>query len=537
MAPRRLGNVENWWSCVGHSQVTSGRSGTALGPVLSGAVRELPGRSLIHLMESAVRRHRHAEAVRTANGGLSFQQLWDRVADHASALVESGIGPGEFVVLWAHRTEEIIAAALATMAVGAAYVPIDPRYPDARVAAILTEADPAVLLVDDEMDGPPADLPVPVISLRSVARTRPSAPLVPRPAPDDAAYLLFTSGSSGRPKGVVVEHRSLVNYCTWWSGVVGCHSGGTPVFGSLGFDHTITTLWPTLLGGAPITLCNGLWDTAPLLTPPGSPHAAIKFTPSQLRFLEQTARPDYRHACRILVLGGEVLEPSLIEPIAERLTGVRLVNHYGPTETTVGVCWHEFTSDEIGGGSSVPIGRPIHNTRIYITGPDLRPVALGEAGELVVAGTPVARGYLRGGGGGFLDEAELGGPPGRAYRTGDQVRLRLDGAVEYLGRLDRQVKVNGHRIELDELRHGALAVEGVADAAFTVTDELMQRVEAFVVCAPGTDPEQVAALVRAVLTQRVPAAVVPRTVTIVPEIAMTVHGKHDLAAVRRLPRA
>ncbi|WP_169736694.1 amino acid adenylation domain-containing protein [Pseudonocardia spinosispora] len=518
---------------MGHSQVTSAHRGPAPGPVLSGAVRELPGRSLTHLMERAVRRGPHAEAVRTANGVLSFQQLWDRVADHAAALVESGIGPGEFVALWAHRTEEIVAAALATMAVGAAYVPIDPRYPDARVAAILTEADPAALLVDDELDGPPNDGAVPVISLRSVARTRRSAPLEPGPAPDDAAYLLFTSGSSGRPKGVVVEHRSLVNYCTWWSEVVGRHRGGTPVFGSLGFDHTITTLWPTLLCGAPITLCNGLWDTAPLLTPPGSPHAAIKFTPSQLRFLERTARPDYRRACRILVLGGEVLEPSLIDGIAERLADVRLVNHYGPTETTVGVCRHEFTADETGDGSSVPIGRPIHNTRLYLTRPDLGPVAFGEPGELVVAGTPVARGYLRGGRGGFLDEAELGGPPGRAYRTGDQVRLRPDATVEYLGRLDRQVKVNGHRIELDELRHGALAVDGVADAAFTVTDEFMQRVEAFVVCAPGTDPGQVSTQVRALIARRVPAAVVPWTVTVVPEIAMTVHGKHDLAAVRR----
>jgi len=332
----------------------------------------------------------------------------------------------------------------------------------------------------------------------------------------------------------MVEHRSLVNYCAWWSSVVGADTGGTPIFGSLGFDHTITCWWPTLLRGAPLTLCGGLWDVERLLRPPGTRYSAIKLTPSQLRFLERTGRPDYRQACRIVVLGGEALEPSLLEEISGRLRGVRLVNHYGPTEATVGTCWHEFSPTGLGGASAVPIGRPIWNTRLYVVGADLRPVPPGEAGELVVAGAGVARGYLAGGGG-FLDKSELGEAPGRAYRTGDQVALRPDGVLEYLGRLDRQVKVNGHRIELDELRHNALAVTDVADADFAVAGDPLQYVEMFLVCASGADPDRVAAEVRALLQRRMPAAAVPKKVTIVPEIGITVHGKRDPAATRPAP--
>ena len=289
-----------------------------------------------------------------------------------------------------------------------------------------------------------------------------------------------------------------------------------------------------------MVLVPGPWDREPLFGRP-HPYDAAKVTPSHAKFFERTMRPDYRSFSRVLVFGGEALEPALLASLGDRLAGVRLVNHYGPTETTVGCCAYLFDSRTTPALPTVPIGRPIWNTRAYVVDDAGRPAGPGESGELVIAGRGVARGYLGAapGAGGFVDEADVGDRPGPAYRTGDVVERLASGDLLFLGRRDEQVKVSGHRVDLRELRTVARQVPGVADVAVLDGEGDVDRVEAFVVAAGdagATDPGLAHALRRA-LAAAVPPPAVPHRVDVVPELVVDANGKCDLAATRRLARS
>lgn len=558
--------------------VTSTVSSVAHPSMLSGAVRRVETDSVVRMVRDHARLRPDAVAVESAGQVVTFRQLWCGVLSVAAGLEEAGVGPGDRVALWADRTAGVVTGALAVMALGAAYVPIDPAHPGDRTAAVLAGADPAALLHDG---GPAAarlpEVRVPVLdvgellgagaggasgalgsagSAGSVGGGGPvggagvvAPPERVLPGPEDIAYVVFTSGSTGAPKGVMVPHASLANYVSWCGELVGVGGSGSPLFASLGFDLAMTSLWVPLARGLRVVTVSGLHDQETLFGAREDPYTFVKLTPSHARFFDVLAEPPrYDLATRLLMFGGEGLDPALIASLGDRLDGVRLVNHYGPTETTIGCCAYAFDSAHVPTTPTVPIGAPAWNTRAYVVDDQLRPVAPGQPGELVIAGRAVAAGYLGGRdtGAKFLDERDLGCAAGRAYRTGDMVELLPEGALLYLGRGDDQLKVNGHRVELGELRHHVLAVPGVADAAFDIVRGPVDTLELFIRTKDATAPASATAApadrapasdfpdtVREALAEKLPSALVPESVRVVPDIVFNANGKCDVAATRR----
>lgn len=503
---------------------------------VSGAVRPVEEASVVHMVVRHVRTRPDTVAVRSAHRALTYRELWRRTLVVAAALGEAGVVAGDRVALIAARTPDTVAGALAVMALGAAYVPIDPEHPGERTAAVLAGAAPTALLHSgpDATEGLPARS-IPFIDIAALPDADAPDLSATLPGPEDIAYVVFTSGSTGIPKGVRVPHASLANYVSWCGELVGSEGTGSPLFGSLGFDLAMTSLWLPLAQGRTVVTVAGLWDQKTLFGERPEKYTFVKMTPSHARFFDVLAQPPrYDRVTRLLMFGGEGLDPALIASLGDRLDGVRLVNHYGPTETTIGCCAFPFDRATLPATPTVPIGRPAWNTRAYVVDDQLRPVGQGSPGELVIAGRAVAAGYLgpQPSGERFIDEAELGGAAGRAYRTGDTVELRPDGTLLYLGRADDQLKVNGHRIELGELRHHVLSVPGVADAVFDVVRGPIDTLELFVrpVAASGVDG--LADAVRSALTTVLPSALVPEAVHTVPEIVVNANGKRDVAATR-----
>ncbi|MEV1025791.1 amino acid adenylation domain-containing protein [Streptomyces sp. NPDC050264] len=502
---------------------------------VSGAVRPVADASVVHMIARHARTRPDAVAVRSAQQTYTYSALWHRTLVVAAALEEAGVGAGDRVALIAARTPDTVVGALAVMALGAAYVPIDPEHPGERTAAVLAGSAPSALL---HAGSGTADLPAPRIPFLDIADLPDAnAPdrLAALPGPEDIAYVVFTSGSTGTPKGVRVPHASLANYVSWCGELVGGDGTGSPLFGSLGFDLAMTSLWVPLAQGRTVVTVAGLWDQQTLFGERPRPYTFVKMTPSHARFFDVLAEPPrYDRVTRLLMFGGEGLDPALIASLGDRLDGVRLVNHYGPTETTIGSCAFSFDRTTVPSTPTVPIGRPAWNTRAYVVDDQLRPVPRGSAGELVIAGRAVAAGYLgpQPSGNRFIDEAELGGPAGRAYRTGDVVELRPDGTLLYLGRGDDQLKVNGHRVELGELRHHVLSVPGVADAAFDIVRGPVDTLELFVRPTGAGGPADLATVVRSALARVLPSALVPEDVYAVPEIVVNANGKCDVAATR-----
>ncbi|MGH9090984.1 MAG: amino acid adenylation domain-containing protein [Acidimicrobiales bacterium] len=476
----------------------------------------------------------------------TYAQLWDDASHLAGALREAGVERGDQVAIWATRTAGVVSAAVAAMSLGAAYLPIDPTYPAARVRRILEVGQPRVIVCADAQSLV-GSLPrgVPTMDLHAGSR---SAPLErPVAAPADVAYTVFTTGSTGLPKGVLVSHRALGNYLGWAQELTDFGpEDATPCFASLGFDHAVTCLWLPLMVGGSVQLIPDSWDPRPWLAPRERPFAFIKITPSHVRLFERIARPDYREVTRTVMFGGERLDAAMVASLSPRLDGVRLLNHYGPTEATVGCTAYRFDVGDVPAEGSMPIGVPVWNSRAYLVDEHLSPVPAGEEGELVLGGACVAEGYLGGGDedrARFLDEAAVtgagatagaaaaDGERSRAYRTGDRCVVR-DGVVHYMGRLDEQVKVRGHRIEIQEVHDLVVSVDGVQDAAVVVSQAGLGGLELFVTTEDGADDPVARVLEH--LRANLPAAAVPGHVLVVPHLVANAHGKFDPDATRAL---
>lgn len=527
--------------------------------ILVGAAADIGRRTVVDAVAEHARTRPDAPALYEGDQpAQSYAELWDDASRLARALQEAGVGRGDQVAIWATRSAPVVAAMVAAMALGAAYLPIDPTYPAARVRRILEVGDPRVIVCADAR-ALAGSLPpkVSVVDIHAGIRSEPVA--APAAAPTDVAYTVFTTGSTGLPKGVLVSHRSLSNYLGWAQELTSFGpDDATPCFASLGFDHAVTCLWLPLAVGGSVQLIPDSWDPRPWLAPRERPFAFVKITPSHVRLFERIAQPDYRAVTRTVMFGGERLDASLVAGLAPRLEGVRLLNHYGPTEATVGCTAYRFDAGSVEGEGALPIGTPVWDSRAYVVDADLRPVPAGDEGELVVAGACVADGYLGGGdddrarfvaesamGGGWIGAGDDGGSGGRgsgngdarAYRTGDRCVLR-DGVLHYLGRLDEQVKVRGYRIEIQEVHDLAVAVSGVQQAAVAVSRAGLGGLELFVVPdAPDAGNAGDDGLVTRILEHlraNLPAAAVPAKVLVVPQLVANAHGKWDADATRAL---
>ncbi|MBT8193571.1 MAG: amino acid adenylation domain-containing protein [Acidimicrobiia bacterium] len=379
-----------------------------------------------------------------------------------TARIAAHITPGTVIGVCLGRSAEAVMAMLGVLRAGAAYVPIDPTWPEQRISYVLEDAGCARVISDRELD-----LPVPAVPLASLTSSEGPAADLPGIRSGDLAYILYTSGSTGRPKGVMIEHGSLAHYLTWASGFYDAGDRiSFPLFTPLTFDLTVTSLFVPLVSGGSIIVypeTGGPADTAVQRVFADDAVDIVKLTPSHLALLPDMDLSTSR--IRQLILGGEDLTTAVAKRVHDRFGGrVKIHNEYGPTEATVGCIVHTYSPDD-DVLPSVPIGRPIPDMRAWVLDDAGQPVPFGVPGELWVAGAGVARGYVgspaltaeR-----FVANEHLGEP--RMYPTGDIARLRPSGTIEYLGRRDDQVKIRGARVELGEVE-AALAAHPLVTAA------------------------------------------------------------------------
>ena len=475
-----------------------------------------------------------AVAVSAGAEQLTYRELTARADRLAATLRAAGTGPGDLVGLYLDRTAELPVALLAVLAAGAAYLPLDPGYPQERLAQVLADSGAALLLADREPAPELAAVAPAVLRLDHAATLQDAAAPATRPGPDDLAYVLYTSGSTGRPKGVAVGHRALVNLLTSFADRLG--SGPQDVWlglTSLSFDISALEIYlPLVTGGRLVIAPDGLAvDGAGLLRlirREGVTH--VQATPSGWRVL-LGAEPG--ETGLVALAGGEALPLPLAREL--RAAVARLFNVYGPTETTIWSTCAEIPRSP----SAVGIGRPIANTRAYVVDEQLRPTPLGVPGELLLGGDGVARGYL--GRPGLTADRFVPdpfGPPGaRLYRTGDLAAWTPDGDLDFLGRIDNQVKIRGHRIELGEIEARLLEHPAVAEAAVAVHEDAAGSpfLAGYLTVAAGAG-EPAAAELREHLLRTLPAAMAPQRFVRLERLPLTPNGKLDRRALPVPPR-
>jgi aspartate racemase len=487
------------------------------------------------LFEEQVRRNPSAVALVFKDRQLTYDELNKRANRLAQHLKKQGVGPEVIVGLALDRSVEMIVGLLAILKAGGAYLPLDPSYPRERLAFMIEQTNARIILTQKHLvERLPSSqaslivLDVESSDLQSEDERNPDT----AGAPENLAYVIYTSGSTGQPKGVSVTHRNVVrlvketNYARLASDEVFLQ------FAPVTFDAATFEIWGALLNGARLvvpapgieSLANlgdtmqrhkvtTLWLTAGLF------HQMVDSELEKLQGLNQ------------LLAGGDVLSVPHVEK-ARRLLGCQVINGYGPTENTTFTCCERVTQENV--GTSVPIGRPIANTEVYVLSRDMQLVPVGVAGELFIGGDGLARGYL--GAADATAEKFLPNPfatkPGeRIYRTGDQVRYRSDGSIEFLGRLDQQVKIRGYRIELGEIELALSQHNAVRECVVTSQTSKLgeRRLAAFVVPVAG----ETAAVdeLKKFLNEKLPEYMVPSFIGTVDQLPLTENGKIDRDAL------
>ncbi len=498
------------------------------------------------LVQAQVQRTPQAVAVTDGESVLTYAQLDAQANQVAHFLRSQGVGPDDLVGVMMHRTPDVVSSLLGVLKAGAAYAPMDPTYPAERIRYMIQDANIRVLLIDgdvrrdagwwDVLQAALAD--VLVISLDHPAIvSQPTTSPAPLAAPHHLAYVIYTSGSTGRPKGVMLEHRNVVNYLTWCQHAYPVGQGvGSPVHSSISFDLTVTSIFTPLISGGAVRLVRedagieGLGEA--MLESDG--FSLVKLTPAHLELLSQQISPQQAATCtRAFIIGGEALMPGHIAFWREHAPEVKLVNEYGPTETAVGCCVYTASPD-VRYESSIPIGRPIINARLYVLDEYLEPVPIGVPGELYIAGAGVGRGYLhqpdltaeR-----FLPDPFNSEPGSRMYRTGDLARHTIHGELEFLGRIDYQVKVRGFRIELGEIEANLAEFPGLRDVIVLAREDTpgQKRLVAYVRAAAGTEVRL--SELREFLRDRLPEYMIPAAFVVLDEFPLTPNGKVDRKAL------
>ncbi|SDP55200.1 amino acid adenylation domain-containing protein [Streptomyces sp. cf386] len=502
--------------------------------------RPLPDPTVRALFEAQASRTPETPAVLHGDTTLTFAELDARADRLASALTERGAGPESVVAVALPRSPDLVTALLAVLKAGAACMPIDPGYPPDRIALMLDDAEPRIVICDAstaqqlnikrELICPPD----------AEAAVRQLPPL----SPEHPAYVIFTSGSTGRPKGVIGTQQALANRLAWGR-ELGAGPGGVRVSKSpLSFIDGLTELLGALAAGEAVALADDEATGDPTaLAALADRHRATLLTavPSLYTTLVESAPPGAFSSVRTWISSGEPLSGELASAITRRWPQARLVNLYGCSEAAGDSLVH--VPD--GGDGPVPLGRPIANTRVHVLDPFLRPSPVGAVGELYVAGAGLARGYLnQPGRTAERFVADPFGPPGsRLYRTGDLARLRADGTVEFLGRADDQVKIRGFRVEPGEIEAAARALPGVVRTAVVVREDgaAPRRLVAYVVggAAEAAQEAQSASpsptldpvTLRRALAERLPAHLVPSAVVVLDALPLTPSGKLDRRAL------
>ena len=498
--------------------------------------------ALHHLFEHAAHTFPHAPALVCQHQTLTYQQLNERANQLAHALLQHGVGQDTPVALYLERSVDLVVGMLGILKAGAAYLPLDPALPQERLRFMLQDSRaPLLVSVAPLAEALGAVLPTLLLD-RDAPTLQAQSALNPDPpvAPSHLVYVIYTSGSTGRPKGVLIEHAQLLNYV---QGVqarlrlpVGSHFASVSTFAA---DLGHTAVFAALCSGGCLHLISsecamdpGLWQEY------FATHRidCLKIVPSHLQALLSGGVTADMLPRGVLVLGGEASRWEFVERIRQAVPSLRVLNHYGPTETTVGVLTYEVGaagSERPAGSGTVPLGRPLPNSRVYVLNGQGQPVPLGVAGEVFIGGSGVGRGYL--------NQPELtrerfvtdvfGGEVGaRMYRTGDLARYLPEGTLEFLGRVDHQVKIRGHRIELGEIESVLLSHPQVREAVVVAREEPGGSL-----CLVGYVVEAGAGLevegLRGYLKERLLEVMVPSALVVLGRLPLTANGKIDRGAL------
>ncbi len=470
---------------------------------------------------------------------LSYAELNTRANQLGHFLRKQNVAAGSLVGICLERSLDLIVAVMAVMKAGGAYVPLDPSYPKERLALMLEDSGAGLLLTRDSLRERIADFNGRVISFdsaRAAINQEPTANLTDGASLSDLAYVIYTSGSTGKPKAVMIEHGSLANFANSMGEQYAIRSADRVLqFASLCFDTSAEEIYCALARGATLVLRNDAMLTSP---------KQFLQTVSQLGITVLDLPTGYWHhlvtavceddlpipdSLRLVILGGEQAHADHVEHWLDRAGGrAQLLNTYGPTEATVVTTSFDLSNWKA--GEPPPIGTPIRGTSVYVLDRTMKPVPIEVPGELYIGGRGVARGYLNRPE--LTAEKFLDNPfgAGKLYRTGDLVRYLPDGNLEFLGRVDNQIKVRGFRIELEEIEQAIKSCAGIDDAAVTARKDSLgdYRLCAYLVF---NDASRSVSELRSSLKRLLPAHMMPATFTVLPSLPLMPNGKVDRQAL------
>ena len=468
---------------------------------------------------------------------MSYRELDEAATRLAHVLAEQGVGAGQSVALLFSRSAEAVMAILAVLKTGAAYVPIDPAVPDARLEFIVNDAAPAAAVTTAELRSRLDTFSLPIVDMNDSRIDMASTTPLPAPAADDMAYIIYTSGTTGVPKGVAIAHSNVTELLESLDAGMEISNQVWSQWHSLAFDVSVCEIWGALLYGGRLVVVSESVARSPedfhaLLV--DEQVSVLSQTPSAFYALQSAdaLQPEMGRRLNLeaVIFAGEALETHRLLPwVSNHHPGSpRLLNLYGTTETTVHASFREIGESDLDTSAS-PVGSPLAHLGFFVLDGWMRPVPAGVVGELYVAGSGVGIGYL--GRAGLTATrfvaCPFGAPGAQMYRTGDLVAWHNDGQLEYLGRADEQVKIRGYRIELGEVTAALGALDGVEQAVVIAREDRPGDKRLVGYITGSVDP----ATARKALGERLPAYMVPAAVVAIDAIPLTVNGKLDKRAL------
>ena len=482
-------------------------------------------KSVCRLFEEQASRNPDKISISFEGIELTYSELNKKASKIAGSLRDKEVGHEVIVGIMASHSIELVAGILGIMKAGGAYLPIDPVYPNDRIEFMLKDAGTKLLLTD--IPDREISFGGEVVDIRGLASADSKKEFIDSDnKPGDLAYVIYTSGSTGKPKGVMVEHQGLTNYIWWAKEVYTRHENEVfALYSSISFDLTVTSIFTPLISGGMIAVYRDEGEEFILYKILLENRVSIiKLTPAHLYLLKDM--DNNNSSVKRMILGGEDLKTALSMEIFKCFGGdIEIFNEYGPTETVVGCMIYKFKPEE-NKGVSVPVGVPAANAQIYVLDKFLNPVPVGETGEMYISGDGVARGYL--GREGLTMEKFPNNPfiPGkRMYKTGDLARFLDNMNIEYLGRADRQVKLRGYRIELEEIENCLLKIDYIKDTVVTILTDSSGSIYlcAYLIMQGELQVEKITEYLSGFL----PWYMIPRKFVALEQFPLTVNGKVD----------